>query len=137
MALDVYAVRGEESEIYHSQKPEISREEYSKLSSEQFIIFAKLYLKDKILTSRSGCSNVESWQQQLPAALKIRLNDFFESIPDSIIDFSSEINRKLVLKYITSNLEFGFGIALNNDSRSEIYNMIHRLAEIEPRMTTC
>lgn len=134
MPLEVYAVRGEEEDNIKSNVSLTPKEEYEDMTADQFVIFAKVYLKDNMLGFTPGD---RSWQDQLAEEDLERmqsLNHFFENIPDDLICFSRDIHRKLLFKYIVSNMRFGYGIDLHEDSKVELFKHILRLTEIDPRI---
>ena len=115
-----YAIRVTERDI---NRPDLNKENYAHFSSAQFITFSKIYLKDNILSS--------TMQQGLNIS---GINSFMESIPDYLIDFSSEMTMKLLHNYIVSNLKYGFGVAVTEGIEDIIYSSIVRLSKVDPRI---
>lgn len=98
-------------------------EEYKSINKDQFIILVRLLIKDKLIEKSSAFSSISDLQLE-------QVNAFFESIPESLIDFSSDISKKLLFKYITSNLKYGFKIRLTESDNEIIINAILRCGEI-------
>lgn len=118
--MGVRVVRG--SDMEENRQPQTPTEEYSKLNQKQFNHFVKLFLKDNICC--------REWFKSLRDDHKQRLNEFFEQLPDYLIDFSSSISRKLLMMYISTNLEYGFGHLLSENEANILLKSIDRLTEI-------
>ena len=110
-----------------SPRDEISCEtpidEYKSLNRDQFIILSRLLIKDKLIETSSTFSSISDSQLE-------QINLFFESIPESLIDFSSDVSKKLLFKYIVSNLKYGFKIKLTEFDNDIIVNTIIRCGKI-------
>ena len=110
-----------------SPRDEISCEtpidEYKSLNRDQFIILSRLLIKDKLIETSSTFSSISDSQLE-------QINLFFESIPESLIDFSSNVSKKLLFKYIISNLKYGFKIKLTEFDNDIIVNAIIRCGKI-------
>lgn len=110
-----------------SPRDEISCEtpidEYKSLNRDQFIILSRLLIKDKLIETSSTFSSISDSQLE-------QINLFFESIPESLIDFSSNVSKKLLFKYIVSNLKYGFKIKLTEFDNDIIVNAIIRCGKI-------
>lgn len=104
----------------------INKEEYRGLNSEQFETLARIFLKDSIISSVSEKNHTIDNQ---------RLNQFFESLPTHILVFKTDIHRRLIYNYITSNLQYGFNVYIDENLADEIFESIRRLAEIDPRLS--
>lgn len=98
-------------------------EEYKSINRNQFVILSRLLIKDKLIETSSTFSSISDSQLE-------QINSFFESIPEYLIDFSSDISKKLLFKYITSNLKYGFKIRLTESDNEIIINAILRCGEI-------
>lgn len=121
----VYTKRG--SEIPEARK--LSKDFYSTLDEDQFIIFARVFIKDNVMNN-----NEEKLYQMIGQNGIYRMNEFFESIPAELLKFNTEVDKRLLLKYITSNIRYKFGLNLSVDSDKSLYSMIYRLSEIDPRI---
>ena len=121
----VYTKRG--SEIPEARK--LSKDLYSTLDEDQFIIFARVFIKDNVMNN-----NEEKLYQMIGQNGIYRMNEFFESIPAELLKFNTEVDKRLLLKYITSNIRYKFGLNLSVDSDKSLYSMIYRLSEIDPRI---
>ena len=110
-----------------SSRDEISCEtpidEYKSLNRDQFIVLSRLLIKDKLIETSSTFSSISDSQLE-------QINLFFESIPESLIDFSSDVSKKLLYKYIVSNLKYGFKIKLTEFDNDIIVNTIIRCGKI-------
>ena len=110
-----------------SSRDEISCEtpidEYKSLNRDQFIVLSRLLIKDKLIETSSTFSSISDSQLE-------QINLFFESIPESLIDFSSDVSKKLLFKYIVSNLKYGFKIKLTESDNDIIVNTIIRCGKI-------
>lgn len=110
-----------------SSRDEISCEtpidEYKSLNRDQFIVLSRLLIKDKLIETSSTFSSISDSQLE-------QINLFFESIPESLIDFSSNVSKKLLFKYIVSNLKYGFKIKLTEFDNDIIVNAIIRCGKI-------
>lgn len=110
-----------------SSRDEISCEtpidEYKSLNRDQFIVLSRLLIKDKLIETSSTFSSISDSQLE-------QINLFFESIPESLIDFSSDVSKKLLFKYIVSNLKYGFKIKLTEFDNDIIVNTIIRCGKI-------
>ena len=110
-----------------SPRDEISCEtpidEYKSLNRDQFIVLSRLLIKDKLIETSSTFSSISDSQLE-------QINLFFESIPESLIDFSSNVSKKLLFKYIVSNLKYGFKIKLTEFDNDIIVNAIIRCGKI-------
>lgn len=121
----VYAIRGGALQDI----PQTPAEEYRNLNAKQFEHFARVYLKDNIMSAEEA-----EWIPSTSKETLSELNKFFENIPDCLLDFSSDTSRKLLMMYITTNLKYGFSIALSEDEQYNLFNYVSRLADIDPRM---
>lgn len=124
--MGAYAIRAGETQI---ETPTTPIEEYKNLSADQFTHFAKVYLKDNIM----GFNNA-MWMGSLMSTDKQYMNKFFEEIPDYLIDFSSDASRKLLMMYITTNMEYGFDCKLSELEMDNLFRCVNRLRDVDPRM---
>ena len=98
--------------------------QYSNLNKQQFLIYCRQCLKEKIL---GYCNNLATWNTSLSGSY----NSFMENIPDVLLDFSSEESCRLLLKYLDSNIRLMFNGKLN---REEVYGLIMELKYKDPRL---
>lgn len=120
--MGAYAIRVSENGP-DNETPITPNEVYEDLTPSQFNYFIRSFLKQNIITRCGG---------NLTTADKTNINTFFEDVlpNDLIADFDSEAAKRVLMMYITSNLTYGFGIELNQES---LYNAITRLQAIDPR----
>ena len=115
--MSAYAVRDNDNPKH--VQPATPKEAYKVLSDEQFIIFAKCYLKDNVIENSKFSTDARA-----------KLNNFFNDIPDFLINFSSETHKKLLIMYISSNIRNGFNLDIDE---SMLFKFVSRLQEIDPR----
>lgn len=104
----------------------LDRSEYKNFDSEQFKTFARIFLKDNTI------STILKKRHDIDTQV---LNQFFESLPDHLLTFSTEMHKKLIHNYIVSNLHYGFKIEVDDYLADEIFGSIRRLAEVDPRLS--
>lgn len=109
--------------------PETPNEVYADLNANQFKHFAKLHLKDAIMDKDK---NVRMMNVDTDITFLSNLNMFFENIPDYLLDFSTEASRKLIMMYLTSNLEYNFGMILGENEYTNLYRAVMRIHEVDP-----
>lgn len=111
--------------------PITPKEEYTNFSEEQFKEFIKLYLKDSIMDAEKNPSILTF------STTNVRdMNTFFETLPDYLLDFSTDSSRKLIMMYITSNLQYAFGVQFGDAEYNALYRAIMRIKDIDPRISS-
>ena len=104
--------------------------DFKDIDENDFIVFAKLILKDNILKANTD----NCWQRQIKSDTMVKLNKFFENLPEEYIQFETIVKRKILLKYIVSNLSYGFNVKVNDDEMDRIYSIIEDLSRVDPRI---
>lgn len=96
------------------------RLQYSNLNKDQFIIYSRECLKEKLGT----------YIDKSNLGISREFNGFMESIPEVLIDFSTEESRRLLLKYLDSNMSLRFATTIDRES---VYGCIMDLYTKDPR----
>lgn len=106
------------------------KEAYKDLNKYQFNEFARCHIKLNVMDA-----SINPWFANLSQDVICEMNNFFEGISDFMLDFSTDTSRKLLMMYITTNIQFGFGYPMQDDAISKLYAALIRLAEIDPHLS--
>lgn len=101
----------------------ITKFNMTEYSPEQCNELYRLYLKE-MMWCRTGISSHMKSKE---------CNTFFESIPDSVLDISSEARKRLLLKYLCSNIEYLTDMKVTPNFIDEVVLIIDEIAETKYR----
>lgn len=121
--MNVVITRGNSIVGCPSSAQEDKRLQYSNLNPEQFIIYCKECLKEKL----SKYIKSTTWNIEISR----EFNRFTEGIPNVLFDFSTEESTRLLLKHLDSNMNYLFNA---NIDREEVYGLLTDLKSKDPRL---
>ena len=115
-----YVVRGDN--ILSSQNISLpsNNERYNVLNKSQFKEVCKILLKDLVF------DYIYQAELNITQETSYKLNEFFNSIPEELIEFETDMHKKVLLKYIVSNIRYAYNIILPED---KLYLLIDNLSK--------
>lgn len=129
MGLILY--RASDDKINKEIESTTPKEVYASFNDEQFREFIKLYLKNAVMNPEKNVS-----MMTISEAKRREINDFFESLPDYLLDFSNDSNRRLAMMYITSNLQYSYGVQFGDAEYDCLHGAMMRIKEVDPRINS-